>query len=234
MARRRSIRAPLAGESDVQVGSRRTRIRIPQTPLRPLLIRDTRKRELIRPPSPPEMVIHRRGVARPRVGVDPLEARAIPESRVRGFLHERILYLYLVKDLRLVDGIDFSYQSAKDGGRLELGGLVVDFVFPLMHFVIQVQGPRHETLLGQRKDEEQAQILAALGYPVVYYIDLRVIEDAQRLDEAMKRIWGIWGTVGGSQPSSISPTISDDLTQTQVDRLYSGLSDMEQWLAVLV
>src|SRR3990167_2491030 len=223
----------MAGESDVQIGSRRTRIRIPQTALRPLLIRDTRKRELIRPPGPPEMVIHRRGVARPRIGIDPLEARAIPESRVNGYLHERILYLYLVKDLRLVDGVDFDFQSARDGGRLELGGLVVDFLFPLLHFAINIKGPSHYQFLQSRKDAEQEQILAAMGYPKVYYPDLPTIESAQRLDEYMKRLFGIWGTVGGDQPLGALMIEDNQLTQTQIDDVYDGLSDIEQWIGAL-
>src|SRR3990167_8207145 len=180
------------------------------------------------------MVIHRRGVARPWVGVDPLEARAIPESRVRGYLRERIIYLYLVKDLRLVDGVDFSFQSARDGGRLELGGLVVDFLFPLLHFAIQVQGPTHIEHLQERKDAEQAQILAAMGYPMVYYIDLPTIDSAQRLDEYMKRLWGIWGTVGGGQPSGALMIEDNQLTQTQIDDVYDGLLDIEQWIGALV
>lgn len=234
MARRRSINAPIR-PTILRPDSSKLRIRIPQTPLRPLILHgpgDARKAEFIRPPEQAWFVEHRRGIHRPQVGIDPLEARAVPESQVRGWLHERIVWLYLAQQLHLVPGIDFDFQSSQQGGRIELGGLVVDFLFPLIKIVIQVQGPQHYATLGQKKDEEQAQILAEMGY-TVYYLDIKVIEDEMRFEEWMKRLFGLWHGMGGSVPAVMDQTPKEELTQAQIDALFGHLVDIEDWLMVL-
>jgi hypothetical protein len=56
-------------------------------------------------------VLHRRGIRRPKVGEDELEARAVPHSLVRGTLPERIIYKYLVEMFHMIPGVDFDFQS---------------------------------------------------------------------------------------------------------------------------
>ena len=119
----------------------RTRILIPQSEARPVLIPGG---DALRPSGRDVQwfTLHRRGVRRPLIGEDPLEARAIPETTFNGYLHERILYAFLVK-LGFQPGVDFTAQSSLEGGRLELGGLVADFLFFNMRLIIRVQGPYH-------------------------------------------------------------------------------------------
>jgi hypothetical protein len=96
------------------------------------------------------------------------ESRAVPKSRVTGFLPERIEYLYLVKDMHFTDGGDFTFQSSLEGGRTELGGMVADFLFFIMRVIIQVQGPTHDRYINQLKDDEQREILEDMGFAVWY------------------------------------------------------------------
>ena len=62
---------------------------------------------------------------------DPDEARAVSESVIKGTLPERIIYAELIKR-QFVPGIDFTFQSSAEGGRTELGGIVVDFLFEFL------------------------------------------------------------------------------------------------------
>jgi len=75
--------------------------------------------------------LHKRGPRRSRVGEDPLEARAVPHDYIKGTLPERIVYYYLVNYMKFQAGVDFDFQSSMEGGRIELGGMVVDFLVPL-------------------------------------------------------------------------------------------------------
>jgi hypothetical protein len=60
--------------------------------------------------------------------------------------------------------VDFDFQSSLLGGRLSLGGIVADFMFPFMRIVVQVQGPTHSTFIRKAKDAEQRELLEAMGY----------------------------------------------------------------------
>jgi very-short-patch-repair endonuclease len=144
------------------------RIRMPESPLRPLKFqaRSLLKTEFIRPQAW-WMSVHRRGPKQTVLGESDLEKRAAPKSLIKGTLPERILYKALIELLHFVPGVDFKFQSSQQGGRMELGGIVADFIFPLMKIVIQVQGPTHAGFLRSRKDEEQALALAEMGYIVV-------------------------------------------------------------------
>ena len=71
--------------------------------------RDALKGEVIAP-DPDWQVLHRRGPRRIQVGIDPLEARAVPKSEVRGFLPERIMHRYLTDVVKWTPGIHFDFQ----------------------------------------------------------------------------------------------------------------------------
>ena len=174
--------------------SKRERIRIPQPVTRPLRLnrRDLLNRELLRK-SPWWSTVHKRGMHRPMVGVEHLEMRAVPLDKVRGTLPERIIYKYLTDKMYLIDGIDFTFQTSIAGGRVILGGIVADFVFPLLRFVIQVQGPTHRDFLRMRKDGEQADILEDYGYKV-YGIDDSTIYNEPMFEQIMQRLFNLWGS----------------------------------------
>lgn len=158
----------------------RERIRIPQPPERPI---DIHTKDLIRKEytkvEPWWFILHRKGIRRPQVGEDPLERRAVPKTVVRGTLPERILYNTLVEQMHMTDGIDFDFQSSQDGGRVELGGIVADFLFPIFRFIIQVQGPTHTDFLRHAKDEEQKSTLREMGYDVFEITDTDIYNEAK-------------------------------------------------------
>ena len=128
-------------------------------------------------PDPP-ITIHRRGLNvddyRPP---DPREAWATPQSEMpmRGTLPERVVYKALTDR-----HIEFDFQSSLVGGRLELGGLVADFVIPRPPTIIRVQGlfwhgdfdrETGNLINGEldqgRRDDVQRSILEDMGYWVV-------------------------------------------------------------------
>ena len=143
------------------------------------------------------LTIHRRGLSRKLVGVNPLEARAVPKEFVRGTLPERILYAALITIAHQKPDVDFTFQSSLAGGRLELGGIVADFMFEAKKFAIQVQGPTHDTFLRSRKDEEQTMLLAELGYSVVSITDEQVY-DEYILENFLRRLFAMPEGHGGS------------------------------------
>ena len=51
---------------------------------------------------------------------------------------------------------------------MEIGGIVADFLFPQRKIVIQVQGPFHNAVLREAKDEEQDADLSEMGFAVLY------------------------------------------------------------------
>lgn len=170
-------------------GGRSQRIHIPQPPYRPVILRrrDALQRSEL-DPSEYWFVEHKRGVRRPKVGVDPKEARAVSENSVRGSLPERIVYRYLTSVLRLSPYVDFDFQSSLDGGRLELGGIVADFMFDILKFVIQVQGPTHDGFVRNAKDTEQELALNHMGYRVFYLTDDEIY-DQTGFEEKMRKIF---------------------------------------------
>lgn len=171
---------------------RKVRIRIPQSPFRPLKILTRRgvvRKQDLRP-DVPWHVVHRRGYRQITVGEDPKEARAVSKAKVVGTLPERIVYKYLVSILRFSPTADFSFQSSLSGGRVELGGIVADFLFPVMKIILRVQGPTHTGFLRRRKDEEQASILVDMGFRV-FDLDLKIIDSEYELDRVMGRIFGL-------------------------------------------
>lgn len=179
--RRISALKPIRGE-----GVRKTRIRIPQPVKRPLKTEGVIRKSLLRE-DPEWFILHRRGVRRPWVGQDPLETRAVSEASVRGYLNERIVYKWLLVN-HLRPGSDFDYQSSREGGRLELGGMVVDFLFPFMKIALNVLGPGHEGVLRNRKDQEQAQALLEMGFTPIE-VDTYTIASQAVFDVFMRRIF---------------------------------------------
>lgn len=204
------------------------RITMPQIPNRPLRfqLRSIQRHALITP-TPYWLQIHRRGLPRQKVGQDPLEARAVPRGVIKGYVDERILYAALVNLLHFVPGVDFDFQSSLDGGRMEMGGLVADFIFPTLRIVINPLGPQHYQFRNTKKDEEQIQVLAALGYQC-YMIDQSVVLDEYQLEEFLRRVFGGFGSGGsdeGGNPANIAT--SEEVDQYQYETLYQDLLSIQ-------
>ena len=179
-----------------KLGTRITRIVMASNPYRPFIFRSRTviNKDLLQK-NPWWWITHRRGLLRRQVGADQLEARAVPKSEVKGTLPERIVLKWLI-NAHFIIGSDVDFQSSLDGGRLELGGLVVDFLFYGLKIIIQVQGPTHDQYARHRKDEEQRLMLEAMGY-TVYFLDMELIYNEPRFDAEMRRImkfgFAIWG-----------------------------------------
>ena len=176
----------------------RTRIFIPQSPTRPIDIhtKDLVKKEYVRT-NPWWFTEHRRGIKREKLGEDPLEMRAVPKSQLKGTLPERIVYKSLVDLIKLNPNVDFTFQSSQAGGRIELGGLVADFLFPIMKIVIQVQGPTHNIFIRIKKDSEQQDLLADMGYRV-FEIEDEIIYNEYRYEAWLRNLFNIGGVGGGT------------------------------------
>jgi very-short-patch-repair endonuclease len=106
-----------------------------------------------------------------------LEDRAI--QGVRGSLQERIVYQKLL-DYGLIDGVDFTFQTQQLGGRMELGGLVADFLFPYIMVVVQVQSYWHNVGNDIRqRDADQETMLTKMGYYVIEIWPTTIEDEAQ-------------------------------------------------------
>lgn len=202
------------------------RIRIPDTPVRPLRFqaRSLIKTKFVRPQAW-WMTIHRRGPHQPKIGEDELEQRAVPKSLVKGTLPERILYKALVQNLHMIPGIDFTIQTSLQGGRIELGGIVADFVFPILRLVVQVQGPTHGGFLRSRKDTEQELALADMGYTVVA-IEEELIYNLYRFEDWLRATF----TAAHFGESEGAPGVSH---RDAVPGLGSPFYDMWVWAEVI-
>lgn len=197
------------------------RLVTPQPVMRPLRfqIRSIVKDEYVHPTSPWWFIIHRRGPSQPEIGEDPLEARATPKGAIRGTLPERIIYRSLVEDHHQVPGIDFSYQSSLQGGRLDTGGIVADFLFPYLRIIINPTGPTHNETLRIYKDKEQVMALAELGY-TVYFIEEGKVYDEAYFNNWIRQVLG--GTyVGTSQNEEVD---NDQYNYRQISILLEDFS----------
>ncbi len=192
----RWIQTPFEGYTTSK--SKRTRIHIPQPIDKPIYVtsRSNINQEYLKK-SPWYYVLHHRGIHRPLIGEDPLEMRAVSEESVRGTLPERIVYKWLVSQLRLVEGIDFDFQSSQSGGRMELGGIVVDFIFPIMKLGIQVQGVTHKQYRRKMKDDEQNSILAEFGYWIEELWEDDIYNESI-FEQKIRRIFNIASNTGYS------------------------------------
>ena len=195
-------------------GSRFKRIRIPQPDSRP--IRVLQRQAIASEKYKPEywwFTQHRRGIHRPLVGEDPLEARAV--QNVVGSLPERIVYKYLVSRLRMVPDADFDFHSSLHGGRIELGGLDVDFLFEHIYIALEVDGPSHLKYIRQQKDEEKRMALADMGYTSYNLWDWEIY-DLEIFEDKMRRIFMIRPgynsfTYGGDERPGLDPAQMQDI-----------------------
>jgi hypothetical protein len=113
------------------------------------------------------------------------------------------------------------------GGRSEMGGMVIDFLFPNRRWVLQVAGPTHKEALRAAKDEEQRLILAAWGYRVAN-VTVEIVDDEGEFDNFMRRFLNLY-SMGPSGPEFAEADIEkSDIRQT------AGASDLDKiWFALL-
>ena len=173
------------------------RIKMPAVPKRPYRFspRSMIDYAFLTPTPFPGFVIHRRGPARPWMGDSPLEMRA--QQGIPGTLPERIIYKYLTTLMKFSDGVDFDFQSSLQGGRIDTGGIVADFMFERLRIVINPLGPTHDEFLRMKKDQEQVDALGAMGYQV-YMIPEADVYDELTFERLMKQIFG-WTRSGAGE-----------------------------------
>jgi very-short-patch-repair endonuclease len=218
----------------VRPHSRQQRLKMEANPYRPfkLATRFRIRRELLRS-NPWWWVTHRRGIFRPKVGEDPLEARAVPKTLVKGTLPERIVFRYLVERLGMISGVDFDFQTSLSGGRLELGGVVVDYTFQFLKIALQVQGPTHNALARFRKDEEQRLFLEQMGYSVIF-LDMALIYDQPRFEDTMRSIFIRQGYARGGVYGNHEIDQGVNGQSAEVDQLAAHLERVEAlWMQVV-
>jgi len=156
------------------------RIRIQQPPDRPLKV-FRKQPDKMRHET--DLTIHRKGPRRQKIGQDYQESRA--KQGIKGTLIERIFYKAL-EQRGYVAGVDFDFQSSLLGGRLVMGGIVADFLFPYKRLIINIQGPTHATWVRAAKDQEQRELLESMGYTVLE-IDQTVVLNAAALDAWLRQ-----------------------------------------------
>lgn len=210
--------------------SPKRRIIMPQIPRRPLRfqLRTLIRKDVAYGKQVSWMTVHRRGVRRARIGENALEARAM--QGIPGYLTERILYAALVNLFHFVPGVDFLFQSSLEGGRLEMGGLVADFLFPILRIVINPLGPQHYQFRNMAKDEEQIATLAEMGYQA-FLIDEEVIYNELALEDFLRRIFGGMSSGGsdrGGFPAQQTSALEADALDQ--DDLFAAIKDLEMTL----
>jgi hypothetical protein len=118
------------------------------------------------------------------------DAPGLPPAGLVATLPEWHVYWWLEKRRRLIAGLEFDFQSSLFGGRMDKGGLVVDFLLPF-HFgppglVLNVQGYNwHYASAALRADALADKIrLVSQGHAVVYLLEDDLL-DPGRLDRTM-------------------------------------------------
>lgn len=107
-------------------------------------------------------------------------------------LPEVIVYGWLVVH-KLRDEVDFSFQSSQLGGRLQFGGMVVDFLITdrLPNIAIRIQGAHWHTGADvDAKDAAQADVLAKQGIVVEDLYEDECYNESI-LEDRMREIIGI-------------------------------------------
>lgn len=214
----------------------RRRIIIPQPPDRPFKLEG---RDAIRADAkgknPGWITVHRRGIYRPKYGEDPLERRAVGKQYVKGFLRERIVYKFLVHRMRMMPGADFTFQSSLFGGRLELGGIVADFMFEYLRIIINVQGPTHTEWLRSAKDKENEGILRDMGF-TTYDLPIELIDNEWRFENEMRKIFNLNPVGGGQGGQGVMPAYNetDPVSAIDYSPLYRATVKLENRLDEVV
>tara|TARA_Y100001963_G_scaffold56656_1_gene79168 strand:- start:389 stop:793 length:405 start_codon:yes stop_codon:yes gene_type:complete len=102
-------------------------------------------------------------------------------SEWSGSAPEYLVYNSLVNTFKKREGIDFTYQSAFMGGRLDKGGVVLDFVFAdPPDLAINVQGEYYHYGMGVtfiQNDIIVRQQMAGQGIHLIFIDESDILED---------------------------------------------------------
>lgn len=174
-----------------------------------------------------------RRYARPQWGTRTrIDAQAALEARaaqgIDGSLEERIVYAALVQH-GLKPDVDFTFQSSEFGGRAVLGGLVADFLFDVPKVVLQVQSYWHTlTREIERRDDDQAALLQAMGY-VVLELWPDVIHSQAALDLWITNHLGLlWGTSYHGYVATGERNQPFEETSGMYDQLVRRINELEE------
>ena len=145
--------------------------------------------ELLQPEIVP-FVLRRRGPRRPSIDLLQQQIEEYKQEHgIEGSIPEMLVHRELTRR-GLHDGTDFDFQSSQAGGRLDLGGAVVDFLFEPRRLCLRVQGIHwHQPFdrMGHGvNDEEQRLMLIGRGYDVKDLWE-DTIMDPDLLDDWMRR-----------------------------------------------
>ena len=98
-----------------------------------------------------------------------------------GSLPEFLVYASLITKQGKIEGIDFSYQSPLMGGRLDKGGVVIDFLFAdPPDLAINVQGEYYHYGLGSTFIQNDIIIraqMAGQGINLIFIDESDILED---------------------------------------------------------
>jgi len=85
---------------------------------------------------------------------------------------------WALNQLGYIEGVDFTYQQAIAGGRMDYGGAILDFVFHLLSIAINVQSIRYhyERMETRQHDEIIRVMVEGFGLKLIYIDE----EDALR------------------------------------------------------
>ena len=137
--------------------------------------------------------------------------------------YKPIARLEVDKHTYIVEG--YGMHNSLQGGRIELGGIVADFIFPALRLVINVQGPTHGEYLRVQKDREQRLALEEMGYDV-YDLWEDTIYDEYKLEDWLRKTFNWNHSGGGFQGESLGDymgqfhTSGDVIDDAQWEPLY--------------
>lgn len=117
---------------------------------------------------------------------NPFRPRAAPLAPPRGFpgsLPEWYVFRELTETHRLREGYDFTFQASRFGGRLRLGGIVIDFLFfrpPGLGFSVIGEYFHYELRGGTTgKDVLDRNRLASRGIRVIFLDESDILRNAR-------------------------------------------------------
>ena len=98
-----------------------------------------------------------------------------------GSVPEYLVYSSLISKQGKLEGIDFTYQSPLMGGRLDKGGVVIDFLFTdPPDLAINVQGEYYHYGLGATFMQNDIIIraqMASEGITLIFIVESDILED---------------------------------------------------------
>jgi len=123
------------------------------------------------------------------------------------------------------DGVDFTFQSSLQGGRLFLGGMVADFILVTRNVIVRIQGRKWHTGFEQeRRDDFQRDILEGMGYHVLDLFDDTIYDD-YLFAEWLRRHIDVHPSLGGFL---YDPEMGDgDLTVSVANELRDLIQNLE-------